>query len=116
DLTIVYNTWSSVALAPAIGGALRYAANTDASIYFDFTGTQFTWITLRGPLLGKAEVYVDGVLQGTVNLYNSGWQVQFKQVFGGLADGPHTARIRVLGVKDPRSRGTIIPVDGFSLP
>ncbi|MBI4769830.1 MAG: hypothetical protein HY784_05290, partial [Chloroflexi bacterium] len=111
-----YNTWTGLALAQALGGSLRYSPAKEASIYFDFNGTEFGWITARGPVLGKAEVYVDGALAATVNLYNASWQFQYPQLIGGLADGPHHVRIRVLGAHDPRSRGNNVIFDGFSVP
>ncbi|MBI4769724.1 MAG: hypothetical protein HY784_04745 [Chloroflexi bacterium] len=65
---------------------------------------------------GKAEVYVDGALKATVNLYGSGWQFQYPVVIGGLSDQAHRVRIRGLGAHDPRSRGNNVVFDGFSVP
>ncbi|HXJ65504.1 MAG TPA: hypothetical protein VNN79_17250, partial [Actinomycetota bacterium] len=85
-----------------------------ATITKSFTGTEVDWIAVKGPRQGRAAVDIDGRHVAVVNNYST--RVTFDAVwrFGGLANGPHTITIRVLGTKgSPVGRGTAVTVDGF---
>ena len=60
--------------------------------------------------MGKAKVYVDGVLKATVdnNSKRGGWNV--RRAVTGLSDAVHTVKIVVAG-KRRASTGTTIVVD-----
>src|SRR5205823_1922051 len=62
---------------------------------FRFTGTAMGWMTRKGPDMGNAQVLIDGVSKGTVNLNASNSQ-SFTRTFTGLASGTHTIVIKVL--------------------
>jgi bacillopeptidase F len=70
-------------------------------------------VTARGPAYGKAQIWVDGVLKKTVNLYNASQQWQYPVTVSGLAYGHHTVVIKVLGTKSSLSTGTGVVCDGF---
>jgi hypothetical protein len=74
--------------------------------------------------MGKAEVFLDGVSQGIVDAYHdvipsgqSGTEQIQTELFGvsGLANGPHTLEIKVLGDKNSASSSCIIIVDAFDI-
>jgi len=115
DLAVIYKSWLGLTTPWAFGGGLRATLTAAATVTFDFTGTQFTWITLRGPAAGLAEVYVDGTFVETVELYNPAWQVQYGQVIGGLGPGAHTVEIRAL-TRGAGRGGNLVVFDGFSVP
>ncbi|MCA9941374.1 MAG: hypothetical protein KC418_22185, partial [Anaerolineales bacterium] len=71
--------------------------------------TQVTWLTARCPTCGTAQVFVDGNLAATVNLYNASWQFQVEQVVSGLVAGSHTVQIKANG-------GGLVAFDGYSIP
>ncbi len=112
--TFGYGSWFGI---PSPGGAfsgayrLSYIANATSS--FSFTGTQMTWVTARGPAYGKAQIWIDGVLKQTVDLYQSTQQWQYKVTVSGLTSGTHNVVIKVLGTKNPSASGAGIVIDGF---
>jgi Divergent InlB B-repeat domain len=115
DPSVVFDTWKSAAQAKAYGGRYRSAAAATASVSVTFTGTSIDWIAATGTVFGKASVTIDGVPQGTVDLYTAAphWKVPF--TFGGLSAGPHTMVIQVLGQKNASSTGTKVIIDGFTI-
>lgn len=113
DPRITYDLWQSVASASAYGGRYRWANASSASASIDFSGTSIDWITAVGPGFGKAAVTIDGVSMGQVDLYASSAVWQTPVTYGGLAPGPHTMLVRVLGTKNAASSSTKVVVDAF---
>lgn len=112
--TIQYGSWVGVASSNASGGTYRYSLKAGATATFAFSGTSVTWIAEKCPGCGRAEVYVDGVDKGAVDLYNpSTWKWKFQTTYGGLGPGTHTIQVKVLGTKNPASSGTKVTVDAF---
>lgn len=111
---IAYNSWRGKMDANATGGSYRVSRTTDATAKFVFNGTSVTWITARGPIYGKAEVLIDNVSKGVVDLYAPNQQWQAKRTFGNLSNAQHTIEIRVLGQKNPAASNSFVVVDGFS--
>ncbi|MEW5988264.1 MAG: integrin alpha [Chloroflexota bacterium] len=116
SLQVRYHNWSGRTANAALGDGLRYAAATGSTVSFDFTGPQFTWISLRGPAMGQAEVRVDGILVVTVDLYRPTLQWQYEVAIGGLTSATHTAEIYVLGTHNPSSTGNTVVFDGYHVP
>jgi bacillopeptidase F len=104
-------TWSRVAGKAASGRAYAASAVTGSTAAFTFRGTSVTWVTARGPAMGKAKVYVDGVLKLTVDGYakKAGWNV--RRTLTGLGDRVHTVTVKVTGTKRRASTGTTVVVD-----
>jgi bacillopeptidase F len=73
------------------------------------------WITATGPGWGKAEVYIDGVDKGTVDLYASSAHWQTAKSYSGLSSGSHTMQIKALGAKNASATSTKVSVDGFAV-
>jgi len=115
-LGVRYNSWTINAGPFADGGSAHQTATPEASVYFSFTGTRFTWITARGPDAGQAEVIVNDVVVATVDLYSPNEEWLYRQVITGLTGGSHTVQIRVLGTHNPASTGDTVVFDGYSSP
>lgn len=79
-----------------------------------FTGTEVKWVGTTGTERGKADVYIDGVFDATVDMYNSTYEYQ-KVVYykTGLRDGQHTIKIVVRSDKNPNSGGNYVIVDAI---
>lgn len=62
---------------------------------FGFTGTGVRWLSNVQSNLGRADVYIDNVLQGTIDLTSAELEGYNKVVFekNNLPDGDHTLRI-----------------------
>ena len=81
---------------------------------FAFWGTGVEWATVRGPDQGRASIFVDGVLAGTVDNYAAVTSAQPRSLTG-LALGRHELRIVVLGTSRPRSEGTKVAIDSLTV-
>ncbi|MEO7016426.1 MAG: hypothetical protein ABI067_07770 [Leifsonia sp.] len=68
--------------------------STGASAQYTFTGTGVTFDSIIGPDQGKVDIYIDGVADETVNLYNSARSVN-EPVYSryGLTPGSHAIKI-----------------------
>jgi hypothetical protein len=90
-----------------------YANATDqkgATATFTFTGSAVAWAGPVGPTRGKAKVYLDGVLQRTVDTFGASFHannVLYQRTF--TSSGKHTLRI----VAEGTARRSTVAVDGF---
>jgi hypothetical protein len=95
DAHITYTgTWDTFGRTAAYGGAYARAntRHTSATIYF--SGTRLDWIAMKGTSTGKAEVYLDDVLTGIVDLASSTAHYQQKVwSTGDLPSGRHKVQI-----------------------
>ena len=62
--------WLRKSAAAFWGRAATASVKSGATASLTFTGRSFGWVTTYGPDRGKAEVYVNGVLVATVDLYS----------------------------------------------
>jgi len=110
---VAYDSWTGTTSSSALDGSYRSDTKAKATASLSFVGTSVTWFTATGPSEGMASVTIDGVNQGTVDLYapSIGWQIG--EVYAGLTSGPHTVVVKVLGTKNAASAGAQIAVDGF---
>jgi len=103
-------TWTSASTTYASGGSLKYAAAKGASASWTFTGSSIGWVAYRGPNRGSADVYIDGVLKATVDLYSAASyakQIVYAATWG--SNGTHTIKIVCRGTSGhPR-----VDVDAF---
>ncbi|MBI1802790.1 MAG: SBBP repeat-containing protein [Chloroflexi bacterium] len=111
-LAVQYDSWTGVSDTRAFGGSYRTSKTASATASWTFSGTQVDWITALGPSYGQAKVFLDGVDQGTIDLYAATQQWKAVKAFTTGA-GTHTIQVQVLGTKNPLSRGTQVLVDSF---
>jgi hypothetical protein len=111
--TVRYNSWAGVRHNAASGGTYRVSARAGATSTFSFTGTGVDWVTATGPAWGMARVYIDGIDQGTVDLYSPTRQYRTVQRYGGLAVGSHSIRVEVLGTRNASATSAKVVVDAF---
>ena len=89
--------------------------NKGSSAKFTFTGTSISWISQMDMNYGIAEVYVDNVLEATVDLYAP--STTYQQVVFSKSDlkyGKHTIKIVCKGQKNKKSRNKYVTVDAFN--
>ena len=101
--------WISREDPTAQGGHLRESSTAGARATLAFSGRDLGWFGERGPGHGKARVYVDGVLAGTVDL-NATVAAPRRLVFRRhwSTVGHHTVRIVVSGAR-------VVDVDAFAV-
>jgi DUF1680 family protein len=81
---------------------------------FTFTGTSIKWIGGKNTDHGKAEIYIDGTLDTTLDTYASSWlKQQVLYTKAGLTGGSHTIKIVVTSTKNASSSGYTQDVDAF---
>lgn len=95
----------------------NYVATTSkdsgSSFSYDFKGDKIVLIGTKGPAYGKLDVYIDGVLNSTVDCYNASAQYQ-QDIFtwsGSYTD--HNIRGVLPGTKNASSTDYRIDVDGL---
>ncbi|MBK8932347.1 MAG: VCBS repeat-containing protein [Chloroflexi bacterium] len=98
--------WTAVNDANASGGS--YLRSNNAAAWFPFTGDSVTFQALAYPSGGKTHVYIDGVYQTTLDLYNPLVSITRTLSFDGLGAGPHVMQISAY-------RGNVT-VDAFITP
>lgn len=113
---IRYDSWVGISNGHAVSGMYRLASIANSVVTFDIRGSEFDWITARGPNFGLADIYVDDQLVMTVDLYFRvlHWdQPIHVQNLGGAG---HTIKIVVRGEHNPISGGDGVVFDGFRVP
>jgi bacillopeptidase F len=60
-----------------------------------------------------ASVMIDGMNEGTIDLYAPAMHWQTAESYAGLAPGSHTIVVTVLGTRNAASAGTQVVVDAF---
>ncbi|MDO8188325.1 carbohydrate binding domain-containing protein [Conexibacter sp. JD483] len=89
-------------------------ANATANV--TFFGTRAIWRGLKGPNMGYADVWLDGVFRGTVDLYTPGYGIDSSLWdTGTLASGWHVLGIRVQGAHNPLSAGNYVSIDSVAV-
>jgi len=88
----------------------RTSSTAGSSLELTFTGADVYWRAARGPAMGKADVFLDGVLQATVDTWAS---FDTRDMFAFVKTGldptkPHTIKVVVRGEKNARSTGAAI--------
>ncbi len=111
--SVAYGAWQGEENANASGNTYRESNIQNNTVTFKFTGKAVTWIARKGPDMGKAQVMIDGVNKGIVDLYGAGEQWQFAKTFKKLSNAKHTLVIRVLGTKNADATDTYVGVDAF---
>jgi hypothetical protein len=104
-------TWGIVKTSSASAGAYARSDEPYSTTSFRFRGTKVEWDTVTGPGMGRARVYIDGVLKGTVDNYSAISHYNVAKIYGGLTDALHTIAIVVTGTRQSASTGTVVAID-----
>jgi len=100
-------TWS-VMPNPTSFGTTRFSSKLGAWARFTFTGTQVAFVSNKASTRGKVKIYIDGVLQKTVNLATGtlgARQIAYRAT--GLSAGSHVIRIQIA------TSGKRVDIDGI---
>ena len=101
DSAIAYTgTWRAAPYAAYAGRNARWTNEWGATATFTFTGRTVTWFGPSGPTRGRANVFVDDQLVGSVDLYARRFRPKTRIFSTVLAEaGVHTLRIEVVATK-----------------
>ena len=98
SLATYTGSWTLATHPSALGGKTRYASTASRKVVVRFIGRDVGWVATRTTSSGRAEVRVDGVLVGTVQLDRA--STAYRQLVLGRhlsTLGWHTIEIRPLG-------------------
>ncbi|MBI5232539.1 MAG: hypothetical protein HY876_10305 [Coriobacteriales bacterium] len=106
--------WAAATGASYSGAACKSSESTTATATYTFYGTGVTWLGTRSTASGKAQVYVDGVLKATVDLW-AGRTTYARRIFAtsGLPKGTHAVQIVPVGTHNAVATGNAVAVDAF---
>jgi hypothetical protein len=89
--------WSPVRLRTYLGGQAHWSGTAGATASLGFSGTNVAWVGPVGPTRGRAQVYLDGRLVTTVDLWAASFSPRRIVFAASVRDGPHTLTIKALG-------------------
>jgi hypothetical protein len=119
DSRVVYTGVWYVNTSPGAnhsGGSARLSTEAGDTASLTFTGTGITWIGLKDPWAGIANVYLDGTLRATIDTYSATEQDHTAiYSLSGLAAGPHTIQIQVTGNHDANAAQSWVWLDAFDV-
>ena len=95
---------------------MTYSKTGGSTLTARFSGSGIDWIGKKGPTYGKAEVYIDGKLVKTVDLYAAAASYG-RTIYStrSLGIGTHTLVIKALGTKRSASSGVAVAVDALDV-
>ena len=102
-------TWGLSTSSKYLDGKLHRSTATNASVTFTFSGSSIGWVSPVGPTQGKAQIFIDGTYQQTVDLYKGTYASRRLVYTKSFGQGKHTIRIHVVGT----SGHPTVTVDGF---
>jgi len=114
----VYNgEWRTVANEDGYyNRTCHVGTSANGAVEATFTGTQISWYALKNNDLGKATVYIDGVVaQDDIDCYSNSREVNLMFSKNGLSNGSHTIKVLIKGTKNPSSSGIALVHDFFSV-
>lgn len=113
-ISYVGGSWNHDPIGGAYNGTFSYSKDAGAYAEYTFTGAGVTLISSKESNRGIAEIFVDGVSQGTVDLYSPDIKRQ-QNVFeiSDLPVGEHTIRVVVTGNKNSSASDCYVDIDAF---
>jgi hypothetical protein len=109
-------TWIPQSRSDLSGGTIVESSDPSGTASLTFTGTGVSWIGMKAPWAGIAEVYLDGTLKATVDEYAPVEQAQVPlYTVSGLPAGSHTILIKVTYTWNQASASAWVVVDAFDV-
>jgi hypothetical protein len=111
-----HGTWYLEHYPEVTGTSLMVTPYAGDYLSYSFQGTEVTVISVKHWNYGIMDVYVDGELKGSADLYSDQMQVK-SAVFTvkGLEAGAHTLKLVCSGYKNPLANFTFIAVDALKV-
>lgn len=111
------NGWEMLIDPMLSAGDAKFSTLPGATATFTFLGSSVTWIGARSPRLGFAEVYLDGALYDTLDLYDEEvmLSVPVMTIDGLDPSTRHTLDIVVINERNPDSIGYGALIDAFDV-
>ncbi len=105
--------WSQIGGANYYSNTSTFTTVSGQSVQLSFTGSSVRWYGVVGSDHGKAEVFIDGVYDATVDCYAPNWAAQSVYFKSGLSSGNHTLGIIVRSDRNPSATNNYVEVDAL---
>jgi len=93
---ILYSgSWATLSSPSYSGGSMTRSNIVGDSVAFTFTGATIKLTSWTGPGYGTADIYLDDVNAGSINLYNSSYMDKIIYQKAGLSGGTHRIKVVV---------------------
>lgn len=115
SIQVVGDDWIEIASPGSFGARHVSAATAGHERSLTFRGRSITWYATRDGVSGQADVFVDGALAATVDLYAPSTESHVPAFQRTFADVDwHTITIRVTGTASAPATDTQVQSDGFA--
>lgn len=107
-------SWTHDPMPGAYANTFSYSNVAGNNASFTFEGSGISFLSSLESNRGLAEIVLDGVSQGKIDLYSAA-AVRQSEVFraDNLSPGQHTIQVLVTGEKNPAAVGAYVDVDAF---
>ncbi|MDP1808874.1 MAG: cytochrome c3 family protein [Actinomycetota bacterium] len=115
DITYT-GAWTTMTAADRSGGSSTESSQTAAAASLGFYGTEVRLLSTKTPYSGQAEVFIDSVSKGTIDLYDATTTYQavvFTET--SMTTETHFIEIAVSGAKQGASAGFAVDVDALDV-
>lgn len=114
DSSVAYTGKWSIPESSSMRNFTAHSSNVSgSSMMYEFTGDSLKIIGTKGPTFGKMDVYLDGVLDDTVDLYNATSVFQATTYSWTGTYDAHSVRVVVRSDKNGSSTGYRVDIDGI---
>ncbi|MFN8007242.1 MAG: fibronectin type III domain-containing protein [Terriglobia bacterium] len=108
-------SWTQSSYTGAYNNTLTSTSSQFYAATLTFTGTQVTYYFSKHSQRGIAQVTIDGIDKGTIDLFSSTLLLQQTATYPSLGTGIHTIHVEVTGTKNASSTGTLVDIDAFKI-
>ncbi|MEV7215556.1 RICIN domain-containing protein [Kitasatospora cineracea] len=110
-------SWSTLSCGGCTGGSAHTTSASGASATFTATGRTISLYGVQSSTGGTATVSIDGGAPVAIDLYTPGATANGQLVYTSpqLASGSHTVTVTNTGTADPRSTGTAVTLDSWTV-
>jgi hypothetical protein len=105
--------WSQIAGSSYFSNTSTFTTSAGLEARLSFTGSSVKWYGVTGSDHGKADVFIDNVLEATVDLYSASRFTGVVYSKSGLSSGTHTIKIVVRSDRNPSATGNYVEVDAL---
>ncbi len=105
--------WGRIAGSGYFDNTSTFTTSAGLEAQFSFTGSSIKWYGVKGVDHGKANVFIDNVLDSTLDLYAASRTTGVVYSKTGLTSGSHTIKIVVRSDRNTSATNTYVEVDAL---
>ena len=107
--------WSTFTSTGYYLGTTTFSTTAGSQAQYSFSGSVINWYGVTGTDHGKADVFIDNVLDSSVDLYSAARTTGLVYSKSGLANGPHTIKIVVRSDRNANATANYVELDALEL-